>query len=555
MSKIKEMALRYALQNAVFYNGKANPAAVLGKVLADRPEMRQKIQAVRREIEEAVREVNGLGLEKQRGMLKGLSPKMLVKPEKQQPDLPDLPKAVTGKFVTRFAPSPTGPLNIGQLLRAAMVPYMYARKYRGQFILRIEDTDPKNTEKAFYGMIMEDLLSSGVRWDKLVKESDHMPLYHKHAEQLISSGKAYVCTCKADEFRQLKLRKASCRCRKKQGKENLKDWKAMLTGVYKEGDAVVRLRTSMSDPNPAMRDPPLLRIASASHPLLGKAHRVWPLYNFACAVMDHGLGITHVFRGKEHEHNTAVQARIYGALGWTSPVVINFGMVYLPGTKIHTRDMRQWVLEKKVTGWDDPRLPTVRALLRRGFQSQTLKRFALTCGLSKTDIRIGWENLEGINRKLIDSLANRYMVVIDPVRISVKHAPAIRLAHQDLHPDFPARGKKVMPVDLNRVYVSRDDWKRLQGKTIRLKCMGNIALGKASEYKGNEIVAGMPKIQWVSEPNVAVELLTPKGACSCLGEPNLRKLKHGTLVQLERVGFGRIDSVSRNKVVIVFSHK
>ena len=147
------------------------------------------------------------------------------------------------------------------------------------------------------------------------------------------------------------------------------------------------------------------------------------------------------------------------------------------------------------------------------------------------------------------------MVVIEPVRTSVKRAPTIRLAHEYLHPDFPARGKKVMPVDLNRIYVSGEDWRRLQGKVIRLKGMGNVKLGKSSEYKGNEIVTRMPKIQWVSEPNVPVELLTPKGSYKCLGESNLRKLKHGTLVQLERVGFGRIDSVARNKVVIVLAHK
>jgi len=555
MSKIRELVLQYTLQNAVFYNGHADSAAILGKVLATRPELRQKIGVVKREIDLIVREVNGLGLKKQREMLNKLSPKLLVKPEKKQAQLPPLSKAVQGKFVTRFAPSPTGPLNLGQLLRAAMLPYMYTQKYRGQFILRIEDTDPRNIEKEFYGMIMEDLLSSGVRWDKMIKESDHMEMYYEHAGELISSGKAYVCTCRAEKFRELKLKKISCECRKKQANENFQDWKKMLGGGYKEGEAVVRLKTSMSDPNPAMRDPPLLRITDAAHPLRGKMYRVWPLYNFACAVEDHYLGITHVFRGKEHEHNTAIQGRIYSSLKWPSPAVINFGMVYLPGTKIHTRDMLEWVKDGKVSGWDDPAMPTVRALLRRGFQPSALRKFALTCGLTKTDIRVGWENLEGINRKLIDPLANRYMVVIDPQRITVKNAGVIREAKEDLHPDFPARGKKSMPVDLNRVYISHHDWTRLLGKTIRLKGMGNIRLGKTSEYKGNSIVASMPKIQWVSEPNARVELLTPKGTSNCLGEISLLKLKAGTLIQMERIGFGSIDSVHGNKVVVCFAHK
>ncbi len=553
MSKIGQLVLKYALQNAVFYNGKADPAAVLGKVLADVPELRQSVTEVRREIDSAVGQVNGLSPEKQKQKLKVLSPDMLVMQEKKQEELPPLHNAVPGKFVTRFAPSPTGPLNLGQLLRAAMVPYLYVKKYKGQFILRIEDTDPKNIEKDFYGMIMEDLLSTGVRWDKMVKESDHMDQFYNHAEELISAGKAYVCTCGAEDFRQLKLRKQDCSCRRR--KEGVQHWKMMLDGSYKDGEAVVRLKTSMRDPNPTMRDPPLLRISNASHPLRGTDYRVWPLYNFACAVEDHHLGITHVFRGKEHEHNTAVQGLIYKALGWTAPNVINFGMVYMPGTKIHTRDMRQWVEEGKVRGWDDPALPTARALLRRGFQPEALMKFALTTGLTKSDIRVGWENIEGINRKLIDPLSNRFMVVCDPERITVKHAPVLREAHEDLHPDFPARGKKTMPVDLNRIHVSCADFKRLSGKTIRLKGLGNIRLGKASEYAGNDLVPGMPKIQWVSEPNVDVELLTPKGKMACIGEANLRKLKPGTLIQMERVGFGRVDSVSGKKVVVYFAHK
>jgi glutamyl-tRNA synthetase len=555
MGKNRELILRYALQNAVFYNGRANPGAILGKVLAGRPELRSKISEVRSEIEDVVREVNSLGLEKQKEMLNKLSPDMLEKPEKRQEGLPEIPDVKTGRFVTRFAPSPTGPLNLGQLVRAAILPCLYAKKYDGQFILRIEDTDPVKIEKKFYTMIMEDLTSCGIKWDRMVNESDAMQDYYRHAKELISSGKVYVCTCPGEKFKELKIKKTDCECRKSTVSENLKRWKMMLSGEYGEGDAVVRMKTSMADPNPTMRDPPLLRISEKEHPTQGRKYRVWPLYNFACAVEDHYLGITHIFRGKEHEHNTAIQERIYESMGWKKPDVVNFGMVYLPGTKIHTRDMIQWIKEKKVTGWDDPALPTVRALLRRGFQPEALRKFAITCGITKTDIRVGWENIEGINRKLIDPLSNRYMVVIIPQRISVKKAPKISEAKEDLHPDFPARGKKKLPVDINNIYISQEDWKMLKGKTIRLKGLGNIRLDKISEYKGNEIVTGMPKIQWVSEPNVDVEILTPKGVLKGLGEINLKKLKPGALIQMERVGFGRIDAVTRNKVVVVFAHK
>jgi glutamyl-tRNA synthetase len=267
MNKISKIITQYALQNAVFYKGRADPAAVLGKVFASMPELRQRISVVSLDIDRIVRDVNRLGLERQKAMLREMSPGMVVKPEKKQAQLPELPRAVPGKFVTRFAPSPTGSLNLGQLLRAAMLPYLYSKKYDGQFILRIEDTDPGKIEKVYYGMIMEDLLSSGVKWDRMVKESDHMPLYYRHAWELISSGKAYVCTCPAENFRKLKVLKRNCGCRSRRNREDA--WKKMLDGAYREGEAVVRLKTSMQDPNPTMRDPPLLRITSAAHPIQG----------------------------------------------------------------------------------------------------------------------------------------------------------------------------------------------------------------------------------------------------------------------------------------------
>lgn len=553
MSELKELVLSYVLQNAIFHDGKANAGAAMGRILGSNPGLRQKAEEVWKEIEAVVKEVNRMPLDKQKEMLKGRKPGMLKKEEKKkQEGLPEIPGVAKGKFVTRFAPSPTGPLNLGQLLRAAMLPYMYAKKYNGKFILRIEDTDPKNIHKDFYGMVMEDLLSTGVKWDKMVKESDSMEMYYRHAEELIRKGKAYLCRCPAEEFKKAKLAKHDCKCRKGEG---LGMWKGMLAGKYKEGDIIVRFKTSMSNPNPAMRDPPMLRVAGGRHPLTGTKYKVWPLYNFACALEDHHLGITHVFRGKEHEHNTAVQKLFYDAFGWKQPSVVNFGMVYLPGTKIHTRDMKEWVAEGKVDGWDDPRLPTVRALLRRGFQPEALKRFAEDVGMTKNDIRIGWENIEGINRKLIDPLSNRYMVVTEPVKITIKGAPVIREAQEVLHPDFPKRGKKKMPVDPQEIYISGQDFHHLKGKTVRLKGLGNVRLDKTAQYVDNKIVQNMPKIQWVSKPHVNVSLMTPEGKKSGLGEINMKKLKTGTLIQMERIGFARIDSVKGNDVTVYFAHK
>ncbi|MCD6496588.1 MAG: glutamate--tRNA ligase [Candidatus Aenigmarchaeota archaeon] len=552
MEKLRETALAYVLQNAVFYKGKASPGAVLGKLLAANPDLRSDVPALKKLIEEIAAEVNSMSPEEQEKALEKKNPKMLRKEVKKREGLPEIKSAVKGKFVTRFAPSPTGPLNLGQLLRAAMLPYLYAKKYDGTFILRIEDTDPKNIGSVFYDMIKEDLMRTGIKWDKLVLESDSMDVYYRHAEELVKQGKAYVCTCPADEFRKLKAGKKECPCR---NDDSLSRWKDMLSGKYGEGEAIVRFKTSMSHRNPAMRDPPMLRVAKGSHPVKGDKYHVWPLYNFACAIEDHYLGVTHVFRGKEHEHNTSVQKLFYDTFAWKMPEVVNFGMVYLPGTKIHTRDMKQWIDEGKVSGWDDTRLPTVRALLRRGFQPEAFRMFAEDVGITKNDIRVGWENIEGINRKLIDSKAGRYMAVLEPQRISITGAPAIREAEEQLHPDFPERGKKKMPVDFDEVYVSGDDFRHFSGKTVRLKGLGNIVLGKKASYAGNDIVQKMPKLQWVSKPHARLTLLTADGEKEGLCEPAMLKINEGSIIQLERIGFGRIDAVEKKHITVCFAHK
>jgi glutamyl-tRNA synthetase len=552
----KDVIRRYCLQNAVFYKGKASPGAVVGKVMAEVPELRKKSDEVRKEIAAAVKKVNGMKLADQEKELKKLAPKMLKKKVKvQQRGLPELKGAVKGKVVTRFAPSPTGPLSLPHLLRPVFINYLYARKYGGKFVLRLEDSDPVKTVAEAYKWIQDDLKAAGVKPDKVVIESDHMEMYYRKAEELIKRGRAYVCLCSAEKFRGLKLKKEHCPERDRTPEESMKDWNRMLKGDYPEGEAVVRLKTDMSDPNPVLRDPPLLRVAFGKHPRTGTKHKVWPLYNFACVIEDHEQGVTHVFRGKEHEHNTAVQGLLYRDFGWKQPIVINFGMIYLPEAKIHTRDMKRWIADGTMSGWDDPRLPTAKALFRRGFQPETFRELAITCGLSKSDIRIGWENVEGINRKIVDPRANRVMAVLDPVEITV-HGAKARTVELKLHPDFPKRGIRKVRAIPHDMYMSRQDWRQLRKQEFRLIGFGNIMLKEfQAEYAGDKIVKDMQKVQWVSKPNVRIKLIEAEETKEGIAEPSLSKAKVGDIVQLERIGFARIDKKTKSMVTLVFGHK
>ncbi|MBI2674827.1 MAG: glutamate--tRNA ligase [Candidatus Aenigmarchaeota archaeon] len=550
---IERLAKAFAIQNAVGHDGKASTKAVIGRIVSERPEARKDIGKIIPVIGKIVNDINSLSIEEQKKELERLPEGIFEEKERRQ-ELPELPKAAMGKVKTRFAPAPTGPLHISHILRAAYLSYLYARKYKGKFMLRLEDTDPKKVSKEFYDFIQQDLKSVGIEWDEFVIESSHVEEYLRLARRLIEEGKAYVCTCAAEAFRELKEKKKACPCRNLEKKRHDFRWESMLTGKYKEGEAVLRLKTSMRDKNPVLRDPPLMRIVGAEHPLLGKKYRVWPLYNFACVVEDHAAGITHVFRAKEHEHNTAVQAKVYDAFGLKRPEVINFGMIHLPGKKLHKRDMRKAIAEGAVGGWDDVSLPTIRALIRRGFQPKAFEELAKNTGLTKTDIVLSWENLEGINRKIIDPMANRYMAVINPVKLVVD--ADIPSAEMHVHPDFPDRGKRIIAVDTKSIFISQEDYRKFKGKVIRLIGFGNISLkGEAAAFEGDGIVKEMPKIQFVSRPFAEVEILRPDGTDRGYGEEALKRLPEGAVVHLIRIGFGRIDGIEGNKVRIAFAHK
>jgi glutamyl-tRNA synthetase len=558
--KRKSIVTKYVLQNAVFYNGKADPKAVMGKVMASEPELRKQMKEVRKDIDEIIRNVNQLGAEEQKNQLVCISPDLLKKEIKIQEGLPPLRDAVEHEVVTRFAPSPTGPLSIFQLSRAVMISYLYAKQYKGKFMVRIEDTDASRIEKRYYGMIEEDLKNVGVEWDKIILQSDHIPVYYRHAENLIKDGKIYACFCSAEGFRELKKKKQNCPCRDYSPKENHTTWLKAKEGKYGDGEVVFRMKSSMHDPNPVMRDPPLLRINRIRHPLKGTKYKIWPLYNFSCTIDDHIMGITHVFRGKEHEHNTAVQKRIYETLGWNPPVTINFGMIYLPGEKFHTRDVAEMIKSGKISGWDDPNLPSVRALLRRGFRPETFKLFATQCSLTKHDINVDWETFYGINRRVIDPDAERYRVVANPVPVDVGGCVKDLCVGDSVmvqkHPD--RKDTRKIPVT-KKVYVSRDDFKKFKGKKVRLIDLFNVNLDRNTKsVKSQAISDNMQKIQWVPEGGVDVKILKPGekgGELNGIGEPEMKNLKVGDVIQMIRIGFGRIDKKNRAGIQIVFAHK
>jgi glutamyl-tRNA synthetase len=563
MEDVRREALRWALTNAIEHEGRASAKAVLGKLVAELPGWRAKIKELSALVEQVIAEVNELPREEQLFRLRKVGPVERPKPEERRglPELPNIEKYPS--VITRFAPNPNGPLHIGHV-RAALISHEYARRYKGKFILRFEDTNPENALLEMYELIKRDLRWLGLSWDEEHAQSDRLELYYSYAEQLLREDKAYVCTCPIEEFRGLRDRGEPCPCRELSGEEQLQRWRRMLAGGIAKGEAVVRIKTDLNYPNPAVRDWPALRVTMKPHPRVGERYSVWPLYNFSVAIDDHEMGVSHVIRGKEHEVNEQRQRTLFERLGWEYPTAVQYGRLSMVGVALSKTHTMRGIQSGELTGYDDVRLGTIAALRRRGFVPEAPRQFILDIGPTLVDASLSWETLYAYNRKFTDERANRYFFVPNPVKVLVHRAPDIKQVRLRLHPGRPEHGERILPLacdgDALVFYLAGEDAAVLgEGQTFRLKDLMNVTLSSKgvvleAEFKGLEL-ADVSKIQWVSAGAVDVEVIKPDNSREFgLAEPAVAGLKVDTIVQFERYGFVRIDA-TRPKLVAVYGHR
>lgn len=560
--EIKAAIKKWALVNAVEHEGIANLGAVMGKLLAEFPHLRPKAKEVMPLVEEIVNEINRLSPLDQAKLLHELGPLEIVHGKKRSglPKLPDVGKYP--RVVTRFAPNPNGPLHIGHV-RAALLSHEYARIYGGKFILRFEDTNPANSLIEMYDMIREDLSWLGIDWDEEYVQSDRLELYYFFAEMLLKGGKAYVCTCDAERFRRLRDSGEPCQCRDLSINEQIERWKAMLDGNFREGKAVLRIKTDLRHPNPAVRDWPALRVVTIPHPRVGSKYRVWPLYNFSASIDDHEMGITHIIRGKEHVVNEQCQRTLYEHFGWSYPTAVQYGRLKIGGAMLSKTKIMSRVRSGEFLGYDDPRLGTIASLRRRGILPQSIKAVIIDVGPTPVDASLSWETLFAYNRRLVDARANRYFFVPDPIELKISGVPDLKEAKIRLHPSLPERGWRIIPLDREesfvKVYVAKTDAGAFKiGQIIRLKDLMNVKIisinsGVVGEFAGFEILEA-PKIQWVSKDAIEVSVIKPDASIEKgIAEPAVSNLKKGDIIQFERYGFVRIDS-TEPKIIAVFGH-
>ncbi len=478
MAEIRELIEKYALQNAVKYKAAPNAGAVMGKLMGEHPELRSKAKEVQPEIRSVLAEVEKMSPEEWQKRLLAIAPELIAElSERKEPakGLPPLDGAENG-VIMRFAPNPNGPPTLGSA-RGIIVNSEYVKKYGGQFLIRFDDTDPvkKRPMPEAYGWYLEDCEWLGAKPDKVITASERVPYYYDVAEELIRRGGAYVCQCPQEVFKEHKDKGVPCLHRDLTPEMNMDLWKKMLSGELAEGQAVLRVKTDMYHKDPAIRDWAAFRIVTAPHPIVGQKYRVWPLLDFESAVEDHLLGTTHILRGKDLADSETRQMYLYRHMGWTYPRVVHWGRI-----KIHqfgsfsTSKLRKAIEAGEYSGWDDPRVPTVRAIRCRGIRSEALRKFMIDLGVGETDIAISMDSIYAENRKLIDPEANRYFFVWNPVALEIEgDVPTV--AHAPLHPTID-RGFREIPAG-NNVFVCRSDLEGLKaGDKIRLKDFCNVEI-------------------------------------------------------------------------------
>ena len=538
-----------ALQNAVEYNGEAVAGSVVGRIMGMRADLRPHGRVLAAAVASAVAEANAFvaeqGLEAAQDELAAMAPELLeARPKaERRVGLPDLEEAVEGKVVLRFAPNPNGPLSFGHA-RGLVINGTYAERYKGTFILRFDDTDTvvKPPMPDAYETIQEETAwLLGRPADRVVIASDRIDIYHEHATTMIDRGFGYVCTCSAEAFREFRLEKKACPCRDLPVAEHNARWQGMLSGAYKPGEAVVRVKTGMDQPNPALRDWPALRLQDTvanphPRPEVGSKHQVWPLLDFQSAIEDHLQGVTHIIRGKDLMDSTRKQTLLYEHFGWTYPKTMYWGRV-----KVHewggfsTSAMRKDIESGRYEGWNDPRLPTLSALARRGVKPEALRAFWLELAITQKDISVPLSSLFSHNTKVIDSTAPRLAFVRDAVRLPLTGGPDSATLVR--YPDQPNKDPRHHDLSIGHVLIERED---AEMASFRLKDLVDVDHHEGALHAGSKDRKDQrPIVHWTVDAAQSTTLVIAEDDQLREVKGRLEPHSHpaGTVVQLERIGY------------------
>ena len=546
-----------ALINAAAHGGKADLGAVIGRVLAESPELRSRAGLVSREAAQLVKRVNALSIKDQEKNLSEKYPTATVRMEKEgRVGLPPLPNAQKGKTAFRLPPEPSGFMTVGHAM-AFTINYLYKEQYDGELWLRFEDTNPRKVSPKYYDSFRRGIEWLGIEYDHEKNVSDDMELIYEYGRRLIVQGDAYACSCDEAKVKRLRFEGTPCEHRSNSAEANLRIWGELTAKKHKEGTYVIRFKGDMRSPNYSLRDTNLFRVIESPHPLTGTKYTLWPTYDLANAVEDEKCGITHVLRSSEFRNE--LQQLIREALKFRHLEVIQFSRFNFKGAPVSKRLLRPLVEKKVVSGWDDPRMPTVDGLKRRGIIPQTIREFTLQVGYTRTEHEYDWSMLLSLNRKLLDPMSRRLFFVPDPVKLTVDGAPK-RKVDLPFHPQKDLGSRAIEASD--EFFVSSADLRAVKkGSVFRLMDLYNVEMMSSgahpsAKYAGDELIPNSRKFQWVTPAHEKVRVTVPdvlflegdvfnKESLKEVGgfvEEAVSSVKVGEIVQFPRFGFCRLDS-------------
>ena len=553
MGDFKREVLAYSLQNALEF-GKADAGRVLPKLFQhglDKKDISKIMPAVR----EIVDKVNSISNDERVKLFAEVEDAVKKHERKNDHELPELPPSEIGKkVVLRMAPFPSGALHIGNA-KTYLLNALYAEKYKGDLLLVMDDTigsAEKPATKESYNLIIDAWKLLDVKYKKIYYKSDRIDIYYEYAEKLIDMNKAYVCYCKVEELRQNRADGKECSCRQFPIGIQRARWKELFKPEVHEGEAVLRIKTSMEHPNPAFRDRVLFRSADRPHPRVGTKYRVWPTLEMTWAVDDHLFGITHILRGNDLMIESDMEKYVWDIFKWKHPVLIHTGLVRLEGVgaKLSKSKAQKEVLSGQFSGWDDPRTWSVQSLIRRGITKEAIREFVKRVGLNKQDIIVPIESLYSLNRQILDADTLRYSFVQDAVALNISNMSELAEISVPVHPD--KKEQRVVKI-FKDIFISRKDFDAFSGKEVRLLHLFNVNVGEKSEITSVDNKK-IPKINWVSDGVMARVLLVDGTFADGLVERAALKLKKGTVVQFERFGFVRFDGTHGGVPVFWFAH-
>lgn len=504
----------------------------------------------------------------------------------------DLEGAEMGKVVTRFPPEPSGYLHIGHA-KAAMLNQYFAQAYKGQMIVRFDDTNPSKEKCEFEESILEDLALLGVKGDRLTHTSDYFPQIEAYCEQMLKEGTAYADNTPQEQMRDERFHGIESACRNQSPEENLRLWEEMKAGSELGLTYCIRAKIDMSAPNKALRDPVMYRCnVAVPHHRTGTKYRVYPTYDFACPIVDSLEGVTHALRTNEYHDRNDQYAWFLQAMHLRKVAIWDYSRLNFVYTLLSKRKLTWFVDQGRVTGWDDPRFPTVRGIRRRGLTIEALREYILMQGASKNTLLLEWDKLWAINKRIIDPTSPRYTALASEglVRVTIVGGEGCPTAPETLslprHKKNPELGNKSVYFS-NEFYLEAADVAQLKvGDEFTLMDWGN-AIVKELNASGMTVTLNLQgdfkktalKATWLSaqpaDATMPVKLfdydylitkkkleeedtfdgcLTPvtEFITEAVADANMaRDLKKGDIVQLERKGFFIVDQMQPMHLIAI----